>query len=193
MNKVIIVLAGLPGAGKSTAGKLLAKRLGISFIETDQIWRSKFRNPQYTEDESKIVFESVMQALQSTIDSGKSVIVEGVFASFERIKKIQKTAKSSNSSTIIVRFICDLALIDERLRNRTEIDGSRIPNELIESLSKRFKSWPENNPYIHQTDTGALGLPLTLQALEEFFYSHTGQRDSDFSEAELPISAFRVD
>lgn len=32
-----VILTGMPGAGKSTAGVLLAKTLGMSFIDTDLI------------------------------------------------------------------------------------------------------------------------------------------------------------
>lgn len=40
-----IVLIGMPGAGKSTAGKLLAEKLGRNFIDTDSIIEEKAKMP----------------------------------------------------------------------------------------------------------------------------------------------------
>ena len=36
-----IVLVGVPGAGKTTVGKLLAKNLGINFFDSDQVIESR--------------------------------------------------------------------------------------------------------------------------------------------------------
>ena len=33
----MIVLIGLPGCGKSTVGRQLARRLGVAFVDSDQV------------------------------------------------------------------------------------------------------------------------------------------------------------
>ena len=40
-----IVLVGLPGAGKSTVGRLVAERLGASFFDTDGMIVRKMQMP----------------------------------------------------------------------------------------------------------------------------------------------------
>ena len=41
MNKDNIILIGMPGAGKSTVGVVLAKKLGYAFVDSDLIIQSK--------------------------------------------------------------------------------------------------------------------------------------------------------
>ncbi len=41
MRKSNLVLIGMPGAGKSTAGVLAAKALGMNFIDTDLLLQQK--------------------------------------------------------------------------------------------------------------------------------------------------------
>ena len=37
-----VVLIGMPGAGKSTVGVVLAKRLGYSFVDSDLVIQEKY-------------------------------------------------------------------------------------------------------------------------------------------------------
>ena len=42
MKKNNVVLIGMPGAGKSTVGVVLAKRLGCSFVDSDLVIQEKY-------------------------------------------------------------------------------------------------------------------------------------------------------
>ena len=42
MNGNNIILVGLPGSGKTTLGKIVAERLGMNFIDTDQYILGEF-------------------------------------------------------------------------------------------------------------------------------------------------------
>ena len=38
-----LILIGMPGAGKSTVGVVLAKRLGLKFVDSDLVIQEKYR------------------------------------------------------------------------------------------------------------------------------------------------------
>lgn len=45
MSKRHILLVGLPGAGKTTLGKLVAEQLGAGFVDSDQVLMRKMQMP----------------------------------------------------------------------------------------------------------------------------------------------------
>lgn len=78
-----VVLIGMPGAGKSTVGVVLAKVLGFAFIDTDLIIQSEQNEKLYkiiksfgVEEFLKIENNSVkaLQAERSVIATGGSVV-----------------------------------------------------------------------------------------------------------------------
>lgn len=60
-----IALVGLPGAGKSTIGKLLARRLGVSFVDTDHVIEQRLGCPirAFFEQQGEEAFRDVEQAV----------------------------------------------------------------------------------------------------------------------------------
>lgn len=83
MSKSNLVLIGMPGVGKSTIGVVLAKHLGLSFIDTDLLIQSKTGCrlqqtidtqglDQFLEIEEKVILG--LHAKQSIIATGGSVI-----------------------------------------------------------------------------------------------------------------------
>ncbi|MDV0444941.1 Shikimate kinase 1 [Methanimicrococcus sp. At1] len=78
-----IVLIGMPGSGKSTSGVLLAKSLGLSFLDTDLLIQQQEKNllqnlvdaagfSGFIETEEKIV--SQIRAENCVISTGGSVV-----------------------------------------------------------------------------------------------------------------------
>jgi shikimate kinase len=78
-----IILIGMPGAGKSTVGVLLAKRLGYHFVDTDLLLQAQQQTrlqqiiAQVGLDEFKRIEENVtcgLTATHSVIATGGSVV-----------------------------------------------------------------------------------------------------------------------
>ena len=81
-----IILIGMPGAGKSTIGVVLAKRLGFSFLDTDLVIQEKQKMllHEILEEYGQDGFNEVENAILSEIFAKNSIIATGGSADYGR-------------------------------------------------------------------------------------------------------------
>ena len=74
-----ITLIGMPGAGKSTIGVVLAKVLGYQFLDSDLLIQKqeKRRLSEIIEEEGYIGFQEVENRVNASIEADKTVIATG--------------------------------------------------------------------------------------------------------------------
>ncbi len=79
MSKDNIILIGMPAAGKSTVGVLLAKRLGYKFIDTDLVIQEKEGKllKEIIEEVGNDGFCAVEDRINAEIEASHSVIAPG--------------------------------------------------------------------------------------------------------------------
>lgn len=72
-----IVLAGMPGSGKTTTGKILAGRLGMAFADTDELIQKKTgRHPaQIIREDGEEAFRGIESAVVREISSASNTVV----------------------------------------------------------------------------------------------------------------------
>lgn len=77
MNNIILI--GMPGCGKSTLGVLLAKMLGLSFIDTDIVIQERVGQKLYEiiEKEGQDKFLALEEEINLTIKPQNTVIATG--------------------------------------------------------------------------------------------------------------------
>lgn len=74
-----VVLIGMPGAGKSTIGVILAKRMGFQFIDTDLIIQTqeKCRLQQIIDTHGVNRFRQIEEQVLLNLDSKQNIIATG--------------------------------------------------------------------------------------------------------------------
>lgn len=78
--KLHLVLVGLPGAGKSTVGKLLADRLGTTFVDTDAIIVRRMQMPVpriFAEHGEQVFRQLEREAMQQALAGPPAVLSPG--------------------------------------------------------------------------------------------------------------------
>ena len=110
-----IVLTGFMGTGKSTAGKLLAERLGMEFLDTDHlIERRHGPIPRIFDELGETGFRSIERAIAKELahDTGYVISTGG------RFMLDDETAKLLSEGNRVFCLVADLEVILERVLRR---------------------------------------------------------------------------
>lgn len=114
-----IVLCGFMGCGKSTVGKILARRLGMSFADTDSLVEARLGKPvsKIFAEDGEAVFRDAEHEVCAELcrGDGKVIATGGGALTFER-------------NAELFRGKCTVVFIDVPLRiirSRVACDGSR--------------------------------------------------------------------
>ncbi|MBD5097929.1 MAG: shikimate kinase [Lachnospiraceae bacterium] len=126
-----VILIGMPGAGKSTVGVLLAKALGYDFIDTDLIIQGRLNNRLYKiiEEHGIDYFLQAENKIVSEVSADRTVIATGGSVVFgkEAMEHLRQMGK-----VVYIKLGCDE--IKRRVKNITTRGVVMKKDETIEDI-----------------------------------------------------------
>ena len=137
-----IVLVGVPGAGKTTVGKLLAKNLGIDFFDSDQVIESragKSVSDIFTQDGEPAFRKLEHDVIVELLDSNNVVLALGGGS----LGNDETRAKVKHATT--VWLVAGLAQAVDRVgmnRNRPLLLGN-VRGQLADLMAAREHFYKE--------------------------------------------------
>ncbi|MCU1576793.1 MAG: ATP-binding protein [Leifsonia sp.] len=142
---VLIAMAGLPGAGKSTIAEILSARLGATIVSVDPIesaiLRAGIEEDQPTGLAAYLVAETMAEQV---LGAGRSVIVDAVNAVVSARLQWRDLASRVGVEVRVVEVVCsDLELHKARLEKR----GRTLPNieagswRAVEQSLEEYDEW----------------------------------------------------
>ncbi|MGH3300148.1 MAG: AAA family ATPase [Streptosporangiaceae bacterium] len=145
---MLVVMAGLPGAGKSAVAEDLARALGCAVLSVDPVeagmWRAGVGRDQPTGLAAYVVVE-VLAAEQLAL--GHDVIVDAVNAVEPAREQWRRLAERTGSVLRIIEVRCsDEEVHRRRLEGRVRgIDGFPEPTwESVQAQRATFDEWRDN-------------------------------------------------
>jgi len=137
-----IVLVGVPGAGKTTVGKLLAKNLGVDFFDSDQVIESragKSVSDIFTQDGEPVFRKLEHDVIAELLDSNNVVLALGGGS----LGNDETRAKVKDATT--VWLVAGLAQAVDRVgmnRNRPLLLGN-VRGQLADLMAAREPFYKE--------------------------------------------------
>jgi predicted kinase len=122
----LVLLSGLPGAGKTTFAQALKRRLPATVIESDAIRRSLSRQPTYEPGESARVFGIAERNVARALDQGRVAILDATSLTKGDRRRFLRCARDHDARVIAVRLTAPEDVVVERLsrgrRGHSEAD-----------------------------------------------------------------------
>ena len=161
-EKENIVLTGMPGAGKTTVGKLLAKELGREFIDTDDKVKEKIgcEISEYIKKNGEAKFRDIETEAVKEASKLSGVVIAtggGAVLRAENVRALKRSGKvffidrpiDKITPTASRPLSCDRAALEARYRERygiytgtadITVDGSAEADEVAASIKKEFET-----------------------------------------------------
>ena len=119
----MLMLMGLPGAGKTHCARLLAARLGAAHVATDHLRSRLFIAPSYADEENRAVFTLAEALVEELLDEGHVVILDATNLRGRYRAPIEAVASRRGLTPLRVLVVSDDADARARLAARAVARG----------------------------------------------------------------------
>jgi predicted kinase len=166
---VLIAMAGLPGAGKSTLAAHLAGRLGAVVLDKDRVRAALFPPPvlDYSAVQDEVTMAAIYRAAQAILgaDPRRAVILDG--RTFLRPGQLRPLLELGER-LFLIECVCDDAVARERLERDLAEGRHPAGNRTFDLyLSLKASAMPIPIPHL-VLDTGKTPLEECLRRCLEF-------------------------
>lgn len=112
----LVILAGLPGAGKTTFAHALVAATGAVHIESDAIRHQMFARPRYTAWEHGRVFAEAERMVTHALGSGRQAVLDATNLRQRERARFLRAATRTGSPVLGVHLHAPEEVLRERLR-----------------------------------------------------------------------------
>lgn len=135
-----VFLVGLPGSGKTTVGKQLARRLGLTFIDSDHVIENRLGCTirDYFEREGEVAFRDVEQAIINELTLKRGIVISTGGGAV--LREANRQVLNARGWTVYLK--CSPATIYRRLKH----DQTRPLLQVDDPLKKLKDLYRQRDP-----------------------------------------------
>ncbi|MCX7778747.1 MAG: AAA family ATPase [Patescibacteria group bacterium] len=165
---ILILGAGLPGIGRSTRLKLLAKKIKAKILDSDLIRRQIFQKPKYDFKSKLLVYQKMMRKAEKFLKQGKKVILDATFSLKIYRQLAIDLVRKLKISYFVIEFYCPKKVAKKRLEKRDREKSISEANwQVYQKIKKEFEPIQEKENYL-KINT-ALPLEESVNRIIQYF------------------------
>jgi aminoglycoside phosphotransferase family enzyme/predicted kinase len=174
---MLVLVCGLPGAGKSTLAKALAEKIGAVYLSSDIIRRKMLSDRTYSEHEKYRVYGRMVEETEKILSTGKTVVCDATFYKKKTRGEMRGAAKRAGSDMYIIKCVLDERVLEERMGQR-EKEGTNA-SEANFSIYLKVKGLFEQieQKYFDVDTSGPVG--GQVKAAEEYLEKEAGWKPEE--------------
>ena len=115
----LVVVSGLPGAGKSYFSRSLVRQLPLLVLESDRLRKTLYPNPTYAKDESATLFRACHELIRDLLGQGVSILLDATNLVEAHREPLYYIANRLDAKLVLVHIQAAPEVIRQRLAART--------------------------------------------------------------------------
>lgn len=144
---MIVVVFGLPGAGKSYFAERLAARTKADYINSDYVRKKKYVKRTYSASEKLSVYDEMLTQMKQAIKEKKMLILDATFYKDAIRKEFEKEA---GNNILFIEVKADEIVIKQRLKQKRL--NSEADFDIYKLIKLQFEPMKAPHLTLHSTD-----------------------------------------
>jgi adenylylsulfate kinase len=146
MTVTWVILAGLPGTGKSTLARTLAERLGGTVLDKDRVREALFPGEltDYSREQDDLCVRAMLEAAAylAARHLVEFIFIDGrTFSRHEQINEVVEAAERAGARWRILHVTCSDPVAEERLSRQDPENPAKNRNAaLYRDIKNRFEA-----------------------------------------------------
>ena len=134
---MIILVFGLPGAGKTYFSKQFAKETGAVHLNTDVVREKLGFKGEYDEKTKQQVYNELFKQAKIELQKGADLIIDGTFHQKRRRKQVERMAEEMNQEVYFIEIKADEKTAKKRVKKQRKY--SEAGKDVYEELKSDFE------------------------------------------------------
>lgn len=167
----LYLMLGYPGAGKTTAAKILAELTGAEHIWADYERRQTHGKPSYSQAENDGLYQKLNQQTADLLEQKHSVVYDTAFNHQKDRVTLRTLAHNLGIQTVIIWVKAPKEIAKTRAQNISDLHGTRVlgadmSDERFEELVAKLEH-PDENEIVVELDGQKLSKDYIKQVVLE--------------------------